>query len=51
MIKLNTVNQLGKLNENPFRIKLSEIGSSYSIGYAKSKSVVPKNIDLKNSEI
>tara|TARA_R110000744_G_scaffold275082_2_gene388057 strand:+ start:2667 stop:3107 length:441 start_codon:yes stop_codon:yes gene_type:complete len=49
MIKLNTVNQLGKLNENQFSVKLVEIGGNYSVGYAKSKGVNKGAIDLKNS--
>lgn len=49
MISLNTDNQLGKLNENQFSIKLVTIGGSYSPGYARSKGVGAKNIDLKKS--
>lgn len=49
MIKLNTVNQLGKLNENQFSIKLVEIGGNYSVGYAKSKGVGKNKIDLNLS--
>ena len=49
MIKLNTENQLHKLNENPFGIKLYKIGGKYSPGYAKSKGVGSAKIDLKDS--
>ena len=49
MIRLNTEDQLGKLNENPFKIKLSTIGGGYSSGYAKSKGVGKNYIDLKDS--
>lgn len=49
MIVLNTVDQLGKSNENAFGIKLNTIGGDYSVGYAKSKGVGKGNIDLKDT--
>lgn len=49
MIRLNTENQLHKLNENPFGVKLYKIGGNYSPGYAKSKGVSTSKIDLKDS--
>ena len=49
MISLNTENQLNKLNENPFGVKLYKIGGKYSPGYARSKGVNSNKINLKDS--
>ena len=49
MIELNTINQLGELNENAFGIKLASIGGNYSAGYARSKNTNPSFIDLENT--
>ena len=50
MIELNTDNQLGKLNENSFGIKLYKIGGKYAPSTAKRKGVGATKIDLKQSE-
>jgi hypothetical protein len=49
MIKLNTENQLEKLNENPFGIKLYKIGGKYAPSTSKRKGVGATKIDLKDS--
>ena len=49
MIELNTENQLGKLNENAFGIKLYKIGGRYSPSTVKRKGVGATRVNLKQS--